>query len=38
VNHFIGSLHCMCKVITLALISVGHFTPALHSHWFNIHR
>lgn len=28
-NYFIGNLHCMCKVITLALISVGNFTPTL---------
>lgn len=29
VNRFIGTLHCRCKVITLALILVGNFTPAL---------
>lgn len=28
-NHFIGTLHCRCKVITLALIFEGNFTPAL---------
>lgn len=28
-NHFIGTLHCRCKVITLTLISLGNLTPAL---------
>lgn len=27
-NHFIGTLHCSCEVITLALISLGNLTHA----------